>query len=249
MKVPQLRNMLEKTGFDSLTLATNTRGFGFTHDGGTPTLFDFFKLTVFNFAAGAAGDQQRRDIVAFLLSFDTGTHASVGAQASMGGAASNGTTRRNQLVTIANAGSSQLTARTVVAGVERGYLYQGGAFQTDVAGETQTLAGLDALASAGSVVTYTLVPNGTGLRALDRDGDGFRDGDERIACSNPADPSSTPNSTCRYDLVGADGNIDGADLALLLANWGGAGAGDLNCDGIVGGADLAIMLGVWGACQ
>jgi YVTN family beta-propeller protein len=249
MKVPQLRNMLEKTGFDSLTLATNTRGFGFTHDGGIPTLFDFFKLTVFNFAAGAAGDQQRRDIVAFLLSFDTGTHASVGAQASMGGTAPNGSARRNQLVTIANAGSSQLTARAVVGGVERGYLYQAGAFQTDVAGETQTLAGLDALASAGSVVTYTLVPNGTGLRVLDRDGDGFRDGDERIACSNPADPSSTPNSTCRYDISGADGNINGADLALLLANWGGSGAGDLNCDGIVGGADLAVMLGAWGACQ
>ena len=37
----------------------------------------------------------------------------------------------------------------------------------------------DALATATTSVTYTLVPNGTGLRAIDRDGDGFRDGDER----------------------------------------------------------------------
>ncbi len=248
MKVPHLRNMLEKTGFDALTASANNRGFGFTHDGATPTLFDFFKLTVFNFAAGAAGDQQRRDVAAFMLSFDTGTHASVGAQATMGGAAQNGSTRRNQLVSIANAGSSTLTARAVVGGVERGYLYQSGSFQTDVAGQTRTLAELDALAASGAQVTYTLVPNGTGGRALDRDGDGFRDGDERAACSDPADPGSTPTSTCRFDIAGRDGMIDGPDLAVLLGNWGGSGAGDFNCDGSIGGADLAILLGAWGAC-
>jgi hypothetical protein len=167
----------------------------------------------------------------------------------MGGAASNGSARRNQLVTIANAGSSTLTARATVGGVERGYLYQSGSFQTDVTGEVRTLAELDALAAAGTVVTYTLVPNGTGARVLDRDGDGFRDGDERAACSDPANPGSTPNSTCRFDIAGANGVIDGQDLSVLLGNWGGTGAGDLNCDGLVGGADLAIMLGAWGVCQ
>lgn len=248
MKVPQLRNMYEKTGYDSQTSAVNARGFGFTHDGATPTLFDFFKLAVFNFAAGAAGDQQRRDVAAFMLSFDTGTHASVGAQATMGGGAANGSVRRNQLVTIANAGASTLIARAVVSGVERGYLYQSGSFQTDVAGEVRTLADLDALATGGAVVTYTLVPNGTGGRVLDRDGDGFRDGDERASCSDPADPASTPNSTCRFDLAGTDHMIDGPDLAVMLGNWGGPGAGDLNCDGSVGGPDLAILLGAWGPC-
>ena len=167
----------------------------------------------------------------------------------MGGAAPNGSARRNQLVTIANAGSSQLTARAVVNGVERSYLYQAGSFQTDVAGEVRTLADLDALATAGSVVTYTLVPNGTGARVLDRDGDGFRDGDERAACSNPADAQSTPNSTCRFDIAGNNGVIDGQDLGVLLGNWGGSGTGDLNCDGVISGADLGIMLGSWGVCQ
>ncbi|MFM2164298.1 MAG: hypothetical protein RL325_735 [Planctomycetota bacterium] len=249
MKVPHLRNMHEKTGFDSLTGAANARGFGFTHDGATPTLFDFFKLSVFNFAAGAAGDQQRRDVSAFMLSFDTGTHASVGAQATMGGAASNGAARRNQLVAIADAGSSTLVARARTAGAERSWLYQSGVFQADVTGETATLAQLDALATAGSVVTYTLVPNGTGARALDRDGDGYRDGDERAACSDPADPASTPASTCRYDIAGDPFVIDGQDLAVMLGNWGATGAGDLNCDGSIGAADLAILLNVWGPCQ
>lgn len=248
MKVPHLRNMLEKTGFESLTATANNRGFGFTHDGAVPTLFDFFKLTVFNFAAGAAGDQQRRDVSAFMLSFDTGTHASVGAQATIGGAASNGATRRNQLLAIAQAGKSQLTARAVVNGDERTYLLAGSVFDSDVTGETTTLAALDALAGKAATVTYTLVPNGTGLRALDRDGDGFRDGDERLACSNPADPLSRPDSTCRFDLAGDPFTLDGPDLSILLNNWGGSGAGDLNCDGVVGGQDLAILLNAWGPC-
>ncbi|MGA1466671.1 MAG: M14 family metallopeptidase [Phycisphaerales bacterium] len=47
------------------------------------------------------------------------------------------------------------------------------------------------------------------------------------------------------DLDG-DGVVNGADLAVLLGGWGGAGAGDLDGDGIVGGADLAVLLGAWG---
>lgn len=253
MKVPQLRNMLEKTGYDSSSSATNNRGFGYTHDGATPTLFDFFKLAVFNFATGAAGDQQRRDVSAFMLSFDTGTHASVGAQATMGGIASNGATRRDQLLAIAVAGSAQLIARKPQGSIEVGYLYQSGSFQTDVAGTTTTLAALDAAAAAGNPVTYTLVPNGTGLRAIDRDGDGFRDGDERAQCSNPADPTSIPGATCRANIAGGTGAgdvaiVDGADLAALLNAWGTSGIADLNCDTFVDGADLSIMLNSWGVC-
>ena len=46
------------------------------------------------------------------------------------------------------------------------------------------------------------------------------------------------------DLDG-DGDVDGADLGLLLGNWGGAGVGDLNDDGVVDGADLGLLLGAW----
>ncbi len=57
---------------------------------------------------------------------------------------------------------------------------------------------------------------------------------------------------CNGDL-NADGQIDGADLALLLGYWGECGNGncvvaDLNADGVIGGADLAILLGSWGLC-
>jgi hypothetical protein len=48
------------------------------------------------------------------------------------------------------------------------------------------------------------------------------------------------------DLNG-DGVVDGADLGLLLGEWGacqGCG-GDLNGDGAVDGADLGLLLGAW----
>ncbi|MCA9285010.1 MAG: hypothetical protein KDA22_07345 [Phycisphaerales bacterium] len=47
------------------------------------------------------------------------------------------------------------------------------------------------------------------------------------------------------DLDG-DGDVDGADLGLLLAAWGGRGPADLDGNGIVDGADLGILLASWG---
>ena len=42
-----------------------------------------------------------------------------------------------------------------------------------------------------------------------------------------------------------DGQVDGLDLALMLANWGGSGTGDINGDGQVDGVDLAALLAGW----
>jgi hypothetical protein len=47
-----------------------------------------------------------------------------------------------------------------------------------------------------------------------------------------------------YDRI-----VDGADLGLLLLQWGTTNpAYDLNNDGIVDGGDLGILLVSWGAC-
>ncbi len=249
MKVPQLRNMYEKlTGAEVGTV--RNRGFGFTHDGAVPTLFDFFKLTVFNFAAGAAGDQQRRDVTAFMLSWDTGTHASVGAQTTVGGVATQGTARRNTLLGLAQGGKAQLVAHAFTSGAVRGYLYNGTNFTSDRVGETQSISGFDALSAANVPVTYTLIPNGSGMRVIDRDSDGFLDGDERAACSDPADPTSVPGGGCRADLAGGDGFVDAADLAVLLNAWGSANElADIDCNGIVDAADISLLLNRWGACN
>jgi FG-GAP repeat protein len=52
---------------------------------------------------------------------------------------------------------------------------------------------------------------------------------------------------CPSDLTG-DNLVDGADLGLLLGNWGNPGVTDLNGDGTTDGADLVLLLGRWGAC-
>ena len=53
--------------------------------------------------------------------------------------------------------------------------------------------------------------------------------------------------SCLGDL-NADREVTGADLGILLGQWGQAGSGDLDGNGIVGGADLGLMLGAWGYC-
>ena len=55
--------------------------------------------------------------------------------------------------------------------------------------------------------------------------------------------SCTPENPA--DLNG-DGSVDGIDLGILLANWGGSGSGDLNGSGSVDGQDLGQLLGQWG---
>lgn len=53
---------------------------------------------------------------------------------------------------------------------------------------------------------------------------------------------------CRADLNG-NGEVDGADLGIILVNWGGSsGLADLNGDGTIDGADLGIILVSWGPC-
>ncbi|MBM4105730.1 MAG: hypothetical protein FJ257_05495 [Phycisphaerae bacterium] len=60
-------------------------------------------------------------------------------------------------------------------------------------------------------------------------------------------PSSRALLACAADLNG-DGKVDGADLGILLGNWGKPGASDLNGDGTTDGADQAILMGQWGPC-
>jgi len=71
--------------------------------------------------------------------------------------------------------------------------------------------------------------------------DGFCAGAAATVCT-PACPSD-----CAGDL-NDDGTVAGADLGILLNNWGKAGCGDLNNDGVVNGADLGALLNNWGAC-
>jgi YVTN family beta-propeller protein len=251
MKIPQLRNLYEKTGF-SQTSAANNRGFGFIHDGSVDSIFSFLQFDGFNFTS----DTQRRNVEAFLLSFATDTHAGVGAQATIGGSAPNSVARRDELVTIAGGGAVGLVAKGVVGGELRGYALVSGMFQSDRSAEIVSLAALDAAAGPDAAITFTLVPAGAQTRiGIDRDEDGHLDRDELDACEDPADPMSFPGDgtagvcACAGDVDG-DGQVGFADLLAVLSEWGPCAecAADTDGSGEVDFGDLLMVLSEWGSC-
>jgi YVTN family beta-propeller protein len=199
MKVPQLRNLYKKSGFKDTIGVVNKRGFGYTHDGSIDNLFDFLKFPGFNFGSPASvADANRRDVERFLLDFDTGLAPAVGCQITFDGGNNGDATlnaRLDTLVAQANGGHCDLIAKGRVGVTPRGWLYQGGAWKSDVATDAPLArATLIALASAGHQVTITGVPAGSGTRmGIDRDRDGFLDGDELAAGTDPGDPASHPS--------------------------------------------------------
>ena len=59
------------------------------------------------------------------------------------------------------------------------------------------------------------------------------------------------SSDCCIGDIYRDGVINGADLGIVLADWGPAVAtkpSDLDGNGRVDGADLGMLLANWGAC-
>jgi len=75
--------------------------------------------------------------------------------------------------------------------------------------------------------------------------DGFTDAIRDFARSVAVECEPKPPTA---DLDG-DGIVDGADLGLLLQQWGSGGSADLNGDGVVDGIDLGILLQQWGTRQ
>lgn len=223
MKVPHLRNLYEKTGFE-LTPGEKKRGFGFIHDGSVPTLFDFLRLPVFSFGSN---DALRRDVEAFILAFDTGMAPAVGAQRTVhaGNKSSPATIAWIDLMTAQDAaGNCDLVVKGVQGGAARGWVYSGGdLFRSDRDSEPLVDAtALRNLAGAGAELTYTGVPPGCGTRiGIDRDQDGYGDRTEIDAGSDPADPLSTPGTTA----VGPDGGGGlGVQLLAGFPNPAPAGA-------------------------
>ena len=217
-KVPQLRNLYQKigmfgTGPNANILTDDTgfkgdqvRGFGFLHDGNIDTVFRFHHGLFFSVRLtgagngglldGPQGEIQRRQLESFVHVFPTDLAPIVGQQITLGRASPAAVHARIQLLRErADAGECELIAKAEIAGVEAGFLYVGSArFRPDRrALPAIPDAVLQLLAIRGAPITYTCVPLGSGERlGVDRDGDGFWDGDERDARSDPADPRSTP---------------------------------------------------------
>lgn len=232
-KVAHLRNAYQKVGMfgnaavpffnpgNNEHLGSQVRGFGFLHDGSTDTIFRFLRATVFNFA----GDQERRDVEAFIMAFDTTFAPIVGQQVTLDGDSDASADARIDLM-IARAtepmvwpggGTTtecELVVRGVMAGELRGWLLEGGMFRSDRAAEPPiTDAALRAIGRSGSL-TYTCAPPGAGVRmALDRDEDGALDRDELDAGDDPAERAiiEIPDPQLPGVLPMPDGGMPRAD--------------------------------------
>jgi YVTN family beta-propeller protein len=212
VKIPHLRNLYQKTGFDDAPGTVNKRGAGFTHDGAIDDLFEFLRFPGFDF--GADADAKRRDLEAYLLAFDSGTAPAVGVQVTFDGGAGDADrgARLDTLTQRANAGDCDLVAHGRVNQEPRGWLFSSGSWQSDRTGQAAiTTAQLKALAGAGAEITVLAVPRASGQRiGRDRDRDGVLDGDERAAGSDPGDPASTPATV----NVGSRPGVTGFTAAL-----------------------------------
>jgi hypothetical protein len=96
----------------------------------------------------------------------------------------------------ATAGSTDLVARGSLFGRDVGFTFSNGLFRPDNSiAPPLSSAELVELVGAGifDAITLTAVPPGSGWRiGIDRDGDGYANGDEIAAGSDPANPNSTP---------------------------------------------------------
>ncbi len=199
MKVSQLRNMYEKTGF-SMEPGTHKRGFGFLHDGSNATLIDFLSGPRFD---SHMTEDDKLDLEAFMLAWDTGMAPAVGAQETADAVSPDFVDWLDTMVQQHEVGNAELIVKGRQAELARGWVYDGaGRFRPDRAAEPLvTRASLLGMIGAANPFTFTGVPPGCGVRAgIDRDEDGHLDRDEIDAGSNPADPLSTPDNIAVADL-------------------------------------------------
>ena len=192
MKIPSLRNLYQKVGMFGIFpvpvlfppdyprgfVGDQVRGFGFINDG-----------------AGALPPETGE----FLLVFDTDFAPIVGQQITVPPTSSVELREAAQLRVAllrerAAANECDLVVQGVVDGEARGWLLAGDAYLSDRSAEAAVeQEDLDRLVDRGVALTYTCLPPDTGVRsALDRDEDGYWNGDERSSGSDPADRGSYP---------------------------------------------------------
>ena len=191
-KVPHLRALYQKTGLQNAP-GEQITGYGFTHDGHFDTLNSFLHAPQFTFQT----EQQRRDIEAFMMSFDTGTAPTVGLEVTVN-AANKSSDEVLERVTLlmgqahvnpfTSASNCDLVVKGIINGQQRGFFYNNSTdvFLPDRTGApTMTAQQLIDAAGAGAELTFKGVPVGAGRRlGIDRNEDGILDGDASAGAIN-----------------------------------------------------------------
>jgi len=245
IKIPQIRNMAEKSGSNFITTSSNA-GFGFIHDGSVDSIERFVNEPAFNLTS----NQETADMVALMLAFSGSdlpqglpntpleppgplsldTHAAVGKQTTLVSQASASAAQLaliSTFVSLADSGKVGLVVKGVQSGQQRGWAYVGAStFQSDRAGQTISASALLAAAALGSELTYTVVPKGAETRiGIDHNLNGCLDSDERVICACPSD-------------FNQDGFVNGDDFdAYALAFELGYPTADFNGDEFVNADD------------
>ena len=196
VKIPQLRPMYDKIGMfgapavdlftqaDSGPMGDQIRGFGFTNDGSTDTLFRFLTASVFAPTSNSGfpqnnPDDTRHDVEQYLLAFDSDLAPIVGQQITL--TSSNGAVVGPRVGLLLQRAGTGFTSKAlngtvmecdVVAQVVRngrvmGYLYDPatGNFIPDDGSAAISDGALRALAATpGQEITYTAATPGSGPR-------------------------------------------------------------------------------------
>jgi YVTN family beta-propeller protein len=198
-KVPHLRNLYQKTGMNKAAGARSVGGFGYLHDGSIGSLFEFLSLPVFQ---NIANDSVRkRNIAAFLLSFDTGTPPAVGHSRTVTAKNLDAIDVAGEWTTLergAAASANDVVVKGTIDGERRGFVYRPTTndYRSDRTGVGPfTRAQLRAKVTNGDTLTFMGVPAGSGTRmGIDRDLDGVLDGDVGQPVPEP-EPEPLPEPT------------------------------------------------------
>jgi DNA-binding beta-propeller fold protein YncE len=215
LKVPHLRNMYQKVGMFGAAfpfgtspadpfLGDQVRGFGFNSDGTIPTMFHFNSsfdedpsFNPFGIPHTPEGDAAKRNMEDYMLAFENNLAPIVGQQVTLTASSQTVASPRIDLLkSRASVGECDLVAKGHIGSFEIGFRYLGNGL---FLGDLQALSAIPdtilraLVVASGGALTYTCTPPGSGQRiGIDRDLDGYLDGDERAAGSDPADPTSTP---------------------------------------------------------